>query len=109
MADQNVATMPGRIYRVAPKGSTPKVPKLDLASPAGCVEALLSPNLSTRYLAWNRLHEIGARAEPDLLKIWNKNEDAHARARALQLLARIHGRENQYVTEAIRDANPDLR
>jgi len=109
MADQNVSTMTGRIYRVAPKGSQPRVPKLDLASPAGCVEALLSPNLSTRYLAWTKLHELGAGAESDLLKVLNKNDDAHSRARALQVLARIPGRQDQYIAAAIGDPNPDLR
>ena len=108
MADQNVATMTGRIYRVAPKGSTPKVPKLNLTNPEGCVDALLSPNLSTRYLAWTRLHEMGAQAEISLLNVWKKNDDAHARARALHLLARIPGRGNQYVTAAVKDSNPDL-
>jgi putative membrane-bound dehydrogenase-like protein len=108
MADQNVATMTGRIYRIAPKGSRPTVPKLNLANAAGCVEALLSPNLSTRYLAWTRLHELGAKAESALLKVW-KSKDARSRARALQLLARIPGRETQYLTAAIRDANPDIR
>lgn len=109
MADQNLATMTGRIYRLAPKGSKPSVPKLKLVNGAGCVEALQSPNLSTRYQAWTKLHEMGLRAEHSLLQVWNKNKDPHMRARALQLLARIPGRERQYVDTAVRDSNPDIR
>jgi hypothetical protein len=109
MADQNLATMTGRIYRVAPSGAKPVVPKLNLATPAGCVEALQSPNLSTRYLAWTKLHGLEGRAERSLLQLWKKNNDPHLRARALQLLARIPGRETHYVSEAIHDSDPDLR
>jgi hypothetical protein len=101
--------MTGRIYRVAPKGSRPFVPKLDLATAAGCVAALQSPNLSTRYLAWTRLHEMGAKAESALAKVWQGQSDPHLRARALQLLARIPGRETEYIGAAVHDSNPDLR
>src|SRR2546426_3916308 len=48
MADQNVEKMTGRIYRVAPPGSKASVPKLNLQTTAGCVEALQSPNQTTR-------------------------------------------------------------
>jgi putative membrane-bound dehydrogenase-like protein len=109
MADQNLATMTGRIYRIVPKGVHPVAPELKLNDAAGCIEALQSPNLSTRYLAWTKLHEMGARAERDLLQVWEKNSDPHMRARALQLLARIPGREAQYVNGAIQDPNPDVR
>src|SRR5205085_6949532 len=50
MADQNLETMTGRVYRVAPKGHKPTVPSLDLSTAAGCVTALQSPNLATRSL-----------------------------------------------------------
>jgi putative membrane-bound dehydrogenase-like protein len=109
MADQNVATMTGRIYRLAPPGHKPNVPKLNLNSAAGCVEALQSPNLSTRYLAWTKLHGMQAKAEKSLLKLWEKGESPQMRARALQLLARIPGREQHYVDLAIKETNPELR
>src|SRR5437879_13169636 len=37
MADQQVETMTGRIYRVAPEGSKTKTPKLDLNTATACV------------------------------------------------------------------------
>ena len=109
MADQNVATMTGRIYRLAPPGHKPTVPKLDLNSAAGCIDALQSPNLSTRYLAWTKLHGMEGKAEKSLLNLWEKGESAQMRVRALQLLGRIPGREQHYVDLAIKESNPDLR
>jgi putative membrane-bound dehydrogenase-like protein len=108
MADQKVETMTGRIYRVLPKGSNPTMPALDLKSTAGCVQALQSPNLSTRYLGWMRLHDMQGKAEKELNKLYKTKEPA-MRARALQLLARIHGREAHYIRETVRDSDPDIR
>src|SRR5205085_11721117 len=47
----------GRVFRVAPKGSKYSVPKLDLTTLEGAAEALKSPNLSTRYVAYTKLHD----------------------------------------------------
>ena len=108
MADQKLATMTGRVYRVAQKGSKPSVPELNLSAAAGCVRALQSPNQATRYLAWTKLHTMQGRAEKELLKLW-KSDDARMRARALQLLARINGSEKRYIETALADSNPDIR
>jgi len=108
MADQVVDTMTGRVYRVAPKGKTATVPKLNLNNAAGCVQALQSPNQATRYLAWTKLRQMQGGAEGALEKLW-KNKDARMRARALHLLARIQGKENKYIDAAIKDSNPDIR
>lgn len=108
MADQKLDTMTGRIYRVAPKGHRASVPKLDLRSARGAVAALQSPNQATRYLAWQALHSMGGKAESALKRLW-RDPDPRLRARALQLLARIPGQEDRYVTAAIKDQNPDIR
>jgi hypothetical protein len=108
MADRDLAAMRGRVYRVAPPDHKYAVPKLDLKSAAGCVQALQSPNLATRYLAWTELHRQQEKAEPELLKLW-KGEHPRQRARALQLLARIPGKEKTYVERALQDADADLR
>lgn len=108
MADQKFEEMTGRIYRVAPPGHKPLVPKLDLKSARGAVAALQSPNNATRYLAWMALHEMGSKAEDELKKIWNDGEP-RMRARALHLLARIQGREATYVQAALKDEGSDLR
>jgi putative membrane-bound dehydrogenase-like protein len=108
MADRNLETMTGRVYRVAPKGSKPSVPKLELTTVVGCIQALQSPNQATRYLAWTKLHARQGGAEKELLKVW-QSDDARMRARALQLLARINGSETRYVETALADKNPDIR
>jgi len=108
MADRKLETMTGRVYRVAPKGNKPSVPKLDLKTAAGCVAALQSPNQATRYLAWVELNKMQAKAETELLALWRGGEP-RMRARALQLLARIKGSERKYVEAALADKNPDIR
>lgn len=108
MADQKLETMTGRIYRVAPAGSKPVVPKVDLSSADGAVKALESPNLATRYLAWQKLHEMGSKAQAALEKLW-KSENAFERARAFNLLARTDGKEEKMLEAAARDKNSAIR
>lgn len=108
MVDQNLETMTGRIYRVAPKGNKAVAPKPDFTSVKGCIAALQSPNNSTRYLAWTKLHELQGKAEKELVKVWKDNDDRQ-RARALHLLARIKGEEQKYVEQALKDKSADIR
>jgi len=108
MADQKFETMRGRVYRVAPAGHKLQKPKLDLETPAGRLAALQSPNMSTRYLAWQTLNMMQRDAERELLKVWRGN-DQTMRARALHLLARIPGKESKYIGQAIKDKNSDIR
>lgn len=98
----------GRIYRVAPPGTPYIVPELDLSDPEGAMAALKNPNLSRRYLAWQKLHEWGKEAEPALLELW-KSENPRERARALWLLAKINGRGQHYVETALKDPNSNIR
>ena len=104
MSDQSQ----GRIIRVAPPGARYTVPKLDLASAAGAARALRSPNLATRYLAYEKLHSLGRAAEPVLARMY-RGTDPGERARALWLLARIPGRGMHYLVQASRDADPNIR
>lgn len=108
MADRKLETMTGRVYRVAPPGHKPSVPKLDLNSPAGAAAALQSPNVATRYLAWNALKNFGIKAEKPLLSAWS-GKDPRQRARALQLLSRLPEKGPEYVGAALRDSDADIR
>ena len=108
MADRKLETMTGRVYRVAPPGHKPNVPKVKFDTAANCVAALESPNHETRYLAWTKLHAMGAKAERALVKVW-KSENPRNRGRALQLLARIPGKESTYINAAIKDPVVDIR
>ena len=106
--DHDLGIMRGRIYRVAPPGAKYTVPKVDVTTAAGAVAALQSPNNATRYLAWTALNKMQAGAESELLKVWSDKSDTRQRARAVQLLARIKGKEDKYVQAAMRDGDPDL-
>ena len=108
MADHDAKTITGRIYRVAPQGHKPSVPPLNFTTISGSASALQSPNLATRYLAWDELNALGEKAESELLKLW-KSDDERMRARALQLLMRIKGKERKYLAQALQDKNSDLR
>src|SRR5205814_700042 len=48
-------TTRGRIYRLAPKGNKPSVPKVDMESDAGIGAALGSPNRAVAYIAMAKL------------------------------------------------------
>jgi len=109
MVDRDPDTMTGRIYRLAPPGVKPSVPKLDLKSAAGCVRALQSPNLSTRYLAWTALHAMPSGANKELSKVWKNSLSPRMRARALYLLAQQKGNAAKSVAQAIKDKDANLR
>ena len=98
----------GRIYRIAPAGTPYKVAEPDFSTPEKAVEALKNPNVAVRYKAWTALHEMGAKAESALLKLW-KSDNPRFRARALWLLAKTEGNSQKYIKEALKDENPDIR
>lgn len=98
----------GRLFRVAPVGTSYKVPKFDYSTAAGAAAALRNPNLAVRYKAWTALNEMGAAAEPELLKLW-QDSNPRIRARALWLLGKIEGRGADYVELALADKDEDIR
>jgi len=108
MGDRDLASMRGRVYRIAPVAHKYSAPKLDLKTADGCASALKSPNLATRYLAWTELHKMQTAAEPALARLWS-DSDPRLRARALHLLARIKGGEQKHLNVALEDSDPDIR
>lgn len=98
----------GRVYRIAPAGTPYRVSAPELSTAEQAVEALKSPNVAVRYLAWNKLHEMGSKAEPALQQLW-KSDNQRFRARALWLLAKTEGNSKNYIQEALKDSNPDIR
>ena len=108
MADHEKGRIMGRIYHVAAEGTKTHVPPVDFSTAAGAVAALQSPNKATQFIAWRRLHELGVAAEPELLKLW-KNENPRLRARAIELLARLPGKEGEYISQAVHDQDANVR
>jgi putative membrane-bound dehydrogenase-like protein len=106
--DKPLAVMSGRVYRVAPKGHKPSVPKLDLSTVAGQIDALCSPNLARRYLGYQKLAAGGAEAQSALAHLFRTSPNPRFRARALWLLAR-GARGPEFVREALKDTDVDLR
>jgi putative membrane-bound dehydrogenase-like protein len=99
----------GRIFRVAPPKTAYRVPPHDCSTISGAVEALQSPNLATRYLAWSALAARKSDAEPALNQLFVQSSERRIRARALWLLAAISKEPETYVANAARDSNPEMR
>jgi putative membrane-bound dehydrogenase-like protein len=83
----------GRIYRLAPKGHKPSVPKVDLESQQGITAALASPNLAVRYMAMAKLARLsGDRAFEVLRDAFYQKENIYLRARAVWQIAALEER-----------------
>lgn len=80
----------GAIYRVAPKGFKPVVPKFDLETTEGQLTALRSPAVNVRALGFERLRAQGAAAIGPVSGLL-KDENPYVRARAIWLLAELGG------------------
>lgn len=100
----------GRIFRVATPGAKYVIPKYDFTTAEGAVEALKSPNMEARYLAWMALHEMGDKAEAALTALWN-DKNPRFRARALWLLGKQSSRDKQLAVlkAGLSDADADIR
>ncbi|KAF0180825.1 MAG: membrane-bound dehydrogenase domain-containing protein [Limisphaerales bacterium] len=100
----------GRLFRVTPKGHTGyKVPKFDFSTPAGCIEAFKSPNFATRYVAWQAMKQMPAKAEPALVRLAS-DADPRLRARARWLIAALHnGNAPSAAAGALSDESDDVR
>jgi putative heme-binding domain-containing protein len=100
----------GRIYRVAPRGNKPSVPKVDLDGKEGLTAALASPALSVRYMAMAQLRRMKpAEALAVLEPAARQKQDVWLRARALWQLARLGSRGKKYVADAFGDADARFR
>ncbi len=86
-ADMDDSTS-GAIYRIAPKGFKSKVPKLDLTTTKGQIEALKSPAVNVRNSGFVRLKADGAKAVPAVASLL-KDKNPFFAARAVWLLAQM--------------------
>jgi putative membrane-bound dehydrogenase-like protein len=102
-------TARGRIYRVSKPKHLYRAPSFDFATAKGAVDALGSPNLATRYLAWSSLVALSHRALPQLARVFEQSTDTRIRARALWLLATVRSEAGRYLAKAVVDPNEDVR
>ena len=98
-------TCSGTIYRIAPKGFKPRIPKLDLSTTAGQIEALKSPAPNVRNLGFVALKEQGSSAVPAISKLL-KNKNFFIAARAIFLLGQM-GEAGQNVVEKQLDSKDE--
>lgn len=96
----------GRIYRLAPKNHEYSIPQVDLETPSGAVEALKSPSMATRAIAWNALKNMGESARAALEELW-QSDNPRFQARALWLLAELP-ESNIYLQGAVDSEDPDM-
>jgi putative heme-binding domain-containing protein len=75
----------GVIYRIAPKGFKPVVPKIDLPSTEGAITALESPANNVRWSGFDRLSRDGAQSYDAVAKVL-ENKNPFIAARAIWLL-----------------------
>ncbi|MFN6375655.1 MAG: PVC-type heme-binding CxxCH protein [Chitinophagia bacterium] len=101
----------GRIYRVAPKGNDKYiVPKMDLSTVKGSIEALKNPNLAVRFHAVNALKNFGTEAVSSLEEMWKKDPDEAMKARAFWMLLQLSSADHdRYIKQAVKSRNPQLR
>ncbi len=105
----------GRIFRVAPPGAKYAVPKYDFATPAGAIEALRSPALSVRYLAFTSLLNQGPPVARAIYESFLKATDSRLQARLMYCGAAVAtklGRSEQIdemLSNELRNDDPDLR
>ena len=98
----------GRVYRVAPPNSPYTMPKVDVSTTEGAIEALQSPNMDIRYAGWQKLHEMGGKAEKALAKLYKSSDNPRMKARALWLLSKLD-KGPKYIETALKSDNSDLR
>jgi putative membrane-bound dehydrogenase-like protein len=106
----------GRIFRVAPPGSNYVVPKYDFSTVEGAIQAMKSPNLATRYMAFTALVDADREKVESLRSEFEKSkENPRLQARlvgvAVAWLAKRG--ENDKIANLLgtiaHDDNPDLR
>lgn len=60
----------GVIYRIAPKGFKPIVPRIDLTTTEGAIAAMESPANNVRWSGFNKLNRDGAKATKRSPRFW---------------------------------------
>lgn len=99
----------GRLFRVASPGNQWSVPKFDFTTAAGAIEALKSPNLEARYLAFQALHQMRQEAASALQQMAS-DSDSRMAARAIYCLGKMSAEHGSLmVRHAKNSEDPMLR
>jgi putative membrane-bound dehydrogenase-like protein len=101
-------TQSGTIYRIAPKGSKVKVPKVDLTTLDGAIAALKSPAVNVRGAGYEALKGRGTEAVKPLTALL-KDSNPYVRARAVWLLSLNPGPGLDRVAKGLGDSDASMR
>jgi len=92
----------GRIYRITPKGKKLTLPKIDLTTTEGQIEALKNPAINVRNLGFMALKQQGEQVIPDVKKLL-LDPNPFVQARAVWLLAQL-GNGNAEVEKILKES-----
>jgi putative membrane-bound dehydrogenase-like protein len=106
--DTKDGTGSGTIYRIAPKGFKPVIPKIDLSTTEGQILALKSPAVHVRNSGFTRLKAAGEKAVPSVEALL-KDPNKHIAARAIWLLAQMGASGQKSVTKLLDSPEPRSR
>ena len=98
----------GVIYRIAPKGFKPVVPKIDPTTIEGAVLALKSPAVNVRYLGYQKLKSSGSAAFNAVVRVL-KDPNPYISARAIWLLPYLGEKGRAGLKSLLEDKNPSTR
>ncbi len=98
----------GRIYRIAPYNKKLTVPKIDLSSIKGQIDALKNPAVNVRNSAFEKLKQPGS-AVIEPVKALLENENPFVQARTVWLLAQLGEDGKKEVENILTDPNEKLR
>jgi len=98
----------GRIYRITPRGKKLSVPKLNLKTTQGQLQALLNPAINVRALGFEALRAKGEKAVKPVRKLLSSPNPFH-RARAIWLLAQLGPKGLAEVETLLGDPDADTR
>ena len=102
-------TEKGRIYRIAPTGSTWAVPLVDFTTVAGAVAALASPNLSARATALERLARDPAAAAATLTTAFDAAKDPRLKARLAWAVGMLPDQADVWIARLATEPDENLR
>ncbi len=98
----------GRIYRITPKNTILKAPRINTATIEGQIEALKNPAVNVRNLGFTKLAAAGASSIEPVKKLLTSN-NPYIQARAVWLLAHLGPPGVSAVETLLTNKNPDIR
>lgn len=98
----------GRIYRITPKNKKLTLPKIDISTINGQINALCNPAQNVRYLGFEALKNQGEAAVADIQKLLN-HANPYVQARAIWLLAQLGNKGIIEVKNLLKSDNENHR